>query len=77
MKIKITKSDENTWYRDCIGEVFPVQSESRKGGKGKWVVNIPYEYRRLVNGYMYGWVDKNDCQIVEIYSDEKQKYNID
>lgn len=76
MKIKIVSSDCNNWYKNCIGEIFPVHSESRKGGRGKWVVNIPHKHRHLTNGHMYGWIEKDDCKILEIYQDEIRKYNI-
>lgn len=66
MKIQIVKSESNCWYKDLKGYTFKVQSESKKGGKGKYVVRIPKELRHLMNGYMYGWVDKNDCiQVIE------------
>lgn len=65
MKIKIIKSDDYCWYKDLIDTEFIVQSESRKGGKGKYVVRIPKELRYLMNGYMYGWVEQRDCVIVE------------
>lgn len=64
MKIKIIKSD-NCWYDDLIGTEFIVQSESRKGGKGKYVVRLHKELRHLMNGYMYGWVEQEHCEIVE------------
>lgn len=61
MKIQIIKSDLNCWYNGLEGYEFKVQSKSKKGGKGKYVVRIPKELRHLMNGYMYGWVDKYDC----------------
>lgn len=61
MKIQIIKSDDNCWYKGLEGNEFVVQSESKKGGKGKYVVRIPKELRHLMNGYIYGWVDKEDC----------------
>lgn len=66
MKVQIIKSEKSYWYHGLEGCVFKVQSESKKGGKGKYVVRIPKELRHLMNGYMYGWIDKNDCiQIFE------------
>lgn len=63
--IEITGSDsEYNWYNNCIGKQFIVQSESRKGGKGNYVVRIPKEDRHLMNGYMYGWVSIKDCKII-------------
>ena len=43
---------EDKWYKDCIGKRFKVQSESRKGGRGKYVVRLEKEDRSLMNGYM-------------------------
>ena len=57
MKIQIIKSNSICWYKDLVGYTFKVQSESKKGGKGKYVVRIPKDLRYLMNGYMYGWVD--------------------
>ncbi|MCJ8343308.1 MAG: hypothetical protein MJH09_10780 [Cetobacterium sp.] len=65
MKIKIIKSEGNKWYKDCIGKQFEVHSESKKGGRGKYIVRIKKEDRHLMNGYIYGWVKKEDCEIVE------------
>ena len=62
--IKITKSKGDEWYSNCIGKVFRVHSESRKGGKGKYVVQISGEDRKFMNGYPYGWVDKEDCELI-------------
>lgn len=64
MKIRIIKSD-NCWYDDLIGTEFIVQSTSRKGGKGKYVVRMPKELKHLMNGYMYGWVEQEHCEIIE------------
>lgn len=61
MKIQIIKSDKDCWYRGLEGKEFKVQSQSRKGGKGKYVVRVPKELRHLMNGYVYGWIDINDC----------------
>ena len=61
MKVQIIKSGDNCWYKGLEGKEFVVQSESKKGGKGKYVVRIPKELRYLMNGYIYGWVDKEDC----------------
>ena len=72
MKVQIIKSDKVCWYKGLEGEEFIVQSESRKGGKGKYVVRIPKSLRHLMNGHMYGWVDKDDC--IEI--DNVDKSNI-
>lgn len=65
MKIKIIKSEGLKWYKDCIGREFIIQSESRKGGRGNYVVRLNKEDRHLMNGYIYGWVDKNDCEVIE------------
>jgi len=45
---------------------FKVQSESRKSGKGKYVVRLNKEDRYLMNGYNYGWVLKEHCEVIEI-----------
>lgn len=65
MKVKIISSTGIEWYRNCIGKVFGVKSESRKGGKGKYVVILPKHQRYLMNGYMYGWIDKEHCEVME------------
>ena len=65
MEIEIIKSTGTEWYKDCIGKRFKVQSESRKGGRGKYVVRLEKEDRSLMNGYMYGWVDKEHCKEVK------------
>lgn len=66
MIIKINKiTNSNVWYKNCLNKEFKVQSESRKGGNGKYVVRLNKEDRNLMNGYMYGWVKKEDCEIVE------------
>lgn len=64
MEVEIIKSDGYEWYKDCIGKRFVVQSESKKGGKGKYVVRLNKEDRHLMNGYNYGWVLKEHCKIV-------------
>lgn len=61
MKVQIIKSEKHYWYDGLEGYVFKVQSESKKGGRGKYVVRIPKSLRHLMNGYIYGWVDKDDC----------------
>ena len=66
MKIKIIKSDGYEWYKDCIGKEFIVQSESRKSGKGKYLVKLNKEDRYLTNGYKYEWVLKKHCEVIEI-----------
>lgn len=40
MEIEIISSTGIEWYKDCIGKRFKVQSESRKGGRGKYVVRL-------------------------------------
>jgi len=65
MEVKIIKCEGNEWYKDCIGMRFVVQSESRKGGKGKYVLRLEGEDRHLMNGYMYGWVRKEHCEEVK------------
>ena len=64
IEIEVIKSDGYEWYKDCIGKRFVVQSESKKGGKGKYVVRLNKEDRHLMNGYNYGWVLKEHCKIV-------------
>jgi len=63
--IKIISCDDYEWYKDCIGEIFKVHSESRKGGKDKWVVRLTQEQRKYMNGYSYGWVSKNHCEEIK------------
>lgn len=65
MKMKIIKSEGLKWYKDCINKEFIVQSESRKGGRGKYVVRLNKEDRYLMNEYIYGWVDKDDCEVIQ------------
>ena len=50
--LKIMKSTGKEWYDKCIGERFTIHSESKKGGKGKYVVRIPKHLRWLMNGHM-------------------------
>ena len=81
MEIEIIKSTGTEWYKDCIGKRFKVQSESRKGGRGKYVVRLEKEDRSLMNGYMYGWVDKEHCKevkpiVYELISGEDYDYLI-
>lgn len=64
MEIEITNSTGVEWYKDCIGKRFKVQSESRKGGKGKYVLRLEKVDRHLMNGYQYGWVNKEHCKII-------------
>lgn len=65
LDLKITKSTGNEWYSKCIGERFTIHSESKKGGRGKYVVRIPKHLIRLMNGHMYGWVDKEHCILLK------------
>ena len=65
MEIEIISSTGIEWYKDCIGKRFKVQSESRKGGRGKYVVRLEKEDRVLMNGHMYGWVDKEHCILLK------------
>lgn len=65
MDLKIMKSTGDEWYSKCIGERFTIHSESKKGGRGKYVVRIPKHLRWLMNGYMYGWVDKEHCILLK------------
>lgn len=64
MEIKVMKSDGYEWYKDCIDKKFIVQSESKKGGKGKYVVRLNKEDRHLMNGYNYGWISKEHCRVI-------------
>lgn len=64
MTIKIINVQKDTWYENCLDKTFVVQSESRKDGKGKYVVRLNKKDRYLMNGYVYGWVDKEDCKII-------------
>lgn len=66
MEIEIISSTGIEWYKDCIGKRFKVQSESRKGGRGKYVVRLEKEDRVLMNWHMYGWVDKKHCKEVKL-----------
>ena len=59
------KSTGNEWYSKCIGERFTIHSESKKGGRGKYVVRIPKHLIWLMNGHMYGWVDKEHCILLK------------
>ncbi|GAB6170067.1 hypothetical protein JCM1393_25270 [Clostridium carnis] len=65
MYIKILKSTGNEWYSKCIGKRFKVHSESRKGGRGKYIVRLEKEDRWLMNGHMYGWVDQEHCILLK------------
>jgi len=65
MDLKIMKSTGKEWYDKCIGERFTIHSESKKGGRGKYVVRIPKHLRELMNGHMYGWVDKEHCILLK------------
>lgn len=65
MEVEIINSTGVEWYKDCIGKRFKVQSESRKGGKGKYVLRLEKEDRHLMNGYIYGWADKEHCKIIQ------------
>lgn len=62
MKIRII--EEFGWYQNLVGHEFEVQSESRKGGKGKYVVRLKGEQRQYMNDYPYGWVDKEHCEAI-------------
>ena len=62
MKIKIVKSDDYRWYKNLIDTEFIVQSESRKGGKGKYVIRIPKELRYLMNICMVGLNKESDMK---------------
>lgn len=64
MEIEIIKSNGYEWYKDCIGNRFTVHSESRKGGRNKYVVRLNKEDRHLMNGYNYGWVLKEHCKVI-------------
>jgi len=64
MEIEIIKSNGYEWYKDCIGKRFTVHSESRKGGRNKYVVRLNKEDRHLMNKHPYGWVLKEHCKIV-------------
>ena len=48
MDLKIMKSTGKEWYDKCIGERFTIHSESKKGGRGKYVVRIPKHLRELI-----------------------------
>lgn len=65
MDIKIVKCRGNEWYKNCIGRRFTVHSESRKGGRGKYIVRLEKYDRYLMNGHMYGWVDKEHCILLK------------
>ena len=65
LDLKIMKSTGKECYDKCIGERFTIHSESKKGGKGKYIVRIPKHLRWLMNGYMYGWVDKEHCILLK------------
>jgi hypothetical protein len=65
MIIKIIKSNGIEWYKNCIGRKFVVHSESRKGGKNKYIVQLNKEDRKLMNGHPYGWVLKEHCKVIE------------
>ncbi|SCJ99070.1 Uncharacterised protein [uncultured Clostridium sp.] len=62
MEIEITTSTGVEWYKYCIGKRFKVHSKSRRGGRGKYIVKI--EDKQLMNGYRYGWVDKEHCKLI-------------
>ena len=65
MIVEVINSTGVEWYKDCVGKRFKVQSESKKGGKGKYVLRLEKEDRHLMNGYVYDWIDKEHCKIVE------------
>ena len=46
-------------------KISTIHSESKKGGRGKYVVRIPKHLRELMNGHMYGWVDKEHCILLK------------
>ena len=77
LDLKIMTSTGNEWYSKCIGERFTIHSESKKGGKGKYVVRIPKHLRWLMNGYMYGWVEKGHCILLKSYGKECSQIIID
>lgn len=77
MKLRIMKSSGNEWYRNSIGKEFIVHSESKKGGKGKYVVRLNKEDRHLMNGSVYGWVDMKHCLVLKAYGLETQQIIID
>ena len=77
MDLKIVKSTGNEWYSECTGERFTIHSESKKGGRGKYVVRIPKQLRELMNGHMYGWVDKKDCVLLKELPTEYKLTTID
>jgi len=52
MEIEIIKSNGYEWYKDCIGKRFTVHSESRKGGRNKYVVRLNKEDRHLMNEHL-------------------------
>ncbi|MNJ58468.1 hypothetical protein D3C77_541010 [compost metagenome] len=57
MKVRVTKSDNDAWYKDHIGEVFEV--ERRTGRRGVEYVVLP----RDPHGDHY--IDGDDCEEVE------------
>lgn len=65
MDLKIMKSTDKEWYSSCIGKRFTIHSESRKGGRGKYIVRLEKGDRWLMNGHMYGWVDKEHCILLK------------
>ncbi|HHD2753266.1 TPA: hypothetical protein ACOTG0_002075 [Clostridium perfringens] len=71
MYLKIVKSSGTEWYKKCIGKTFKVHSESKKGGKGKYIVRLEKDDRWLMNGYIYGWVDKKHCILLKAIQTEK------
>ena len=77
MKLIILKSTGDEWYKKCIGRDFVIHSESRKGGKDKYIVRLNKEDRWLMNGYMYGWVDKEHCIVLKAYGTEASQIIID
>jgi hypothetical protein len=58
-KLVITGSDGHEWYRNYIGQIFVIQSESRD--KKCFVVRTT----RKQAGWPYGWVDKRHCELVD------------
>lgn len=75
MYLKIVKSSGSEWYKKCIGKMFKVHSESKKGGKGKYIVRLEKDDRWLMNGYIYGWVDKKHFKTNDVREITRKEFN--
>lgn len=60
--VKVKSAEESDWYKELIGQLFVVHSESRRGGKGNFVVRLCGDHRRkYFNGKPYGKIKAAHC----------------